>query len=384
MKGKLLYSLSVLLLGTIIFLYILSQQEQRSYSKQNTKNASSSKVELSKPSLPNTKKSVLPNKFSIKDLEGEYWNHPYIKEHTEMSDVCLNLSFNDQNQLVARSLYYESVPVEEGKEEWGVQREGPMTSLSPFSDTVLIIDDPIDFLDGDFLYIIKTANQIGLSLDGKKIAYYMHQHIMPELSDQALLNHFHGSPEEGHVVTVGRKEHFTESGTDYTLVFFEEHFSELYGFRNGGNSSYLSLAKFKKGPSGMHHLVTFLGSCSCGYYQDVHSSNEIMIYPTLQKIGHKHFLLKKTPTKEDALSKTVLQVYDVDEFEEILSIDLESYKVNSLGEKEYVQKKSFSFAEEDCAIIIQEDPIAGEQTQFQLKQNIYLFEDENNAFVKVD
>jgi hypothetical protein len=384
MKGKLLYFLSILLLGTIIFLYIRNQQEQQIDLESNTKNASSLNVESSAPSPVNTEKRVSLNKFTIEELEGDYWNHPYIKLNNEMSDVSLILEYNDQDQLEVRFLYYESVPVEEDEEEWGVQREGPTTTLTPLSDTVFIIDRPSDLFDSDFLYIIKTANQIGLSLDGKEIAYYKHQYIMPELSDEALINHFYGSAkEEGLRVNVGRIERFTELETDYALVFFEESYNELDGFKVGGNNNYLSVAKFKIEPSGMH-LITFLRTCPCGHYEDGYSSNDIMIYPTFQKIGHKHFLLRKIPKREGRLNKTIFQVYDVDKFEEVLSIDLETYTPNAQGGKKYIQKKSFSFTEDDCAIIIQQDPLVEEQTNFKLKQDIYLFEDENNAFLKVD
>jgi hypothetical protein len=130
--------------------------------------------------------------------------------------------------------------------------------------------------------------------------------------------------------------------------------------------------------------MTFVNQCHPGFYKDIHSSNDIKIYPTLQKIGHKHFLLKKIPEKEGKLNKTVLYVYDVDKFQEILSVDLEIYKENFQGEKEYSLKKTFSFTEEDCAILIQHNPILAEQTLFELKQDIYLFEEEDNAFIKVD
>jgi hypothetical protein len=376
MKNKLIYCLSILLIGVFIFFY---NKNQQAHLEDNTQNSSTQNIDLSAPSLTN-EETAITNKFNIEELTGGYWNHPYMREDPKISDLLLNLSYNEQHQLKAQLLYYEVINIE--GEEQGFQRLGDVTTLTPLSDSVLIIDNPSESFEGDFLYIIKTANQIGLSFDGKKIDYYKHQYIMPELSERALINHFYAAA-ENYTVELGRIEHFTELGADYALVFFEEYDSKRYGFRDGNNSSFLSVAKFKKETSGMH-LMTFVNRCHPGFYKDIHSSNDIKIYPTLQKIGHKHFLLKKIPEKEGALNKTVLYVYDIDNFEEILSVDLEIYKENFQGEKEYSLKKTFSFTEEDCTILIQHNPIVAEQTLFELKQDIYLFEEEDNAFIKVD
>ncbi|MBL4648268.1 MAG: hypothetical protein JKY03_00955 [Aureispira sp.] len=380
MENKLIYYFGILLIGLFVFIYNRNQQVPL---EDDTQNSSTPNIVLSATSLTTKETATTIDKFNIKELTGDYWNHPYIRENPKVSDVILNLSYNKQNRLEAQFLYYEPMSnLDSNSEEWGVQRDGGITTLTPLSDSALIVDDPIEFLPSDFLYVIKTANQIGLSFDGKKIDYYKHQHIMPKFSEKALINHFYAAA-ENYRVELGRIEHFTELGTDYALVFFEEYYSEAYGSRYGSNTSFLSVAKFKKGTSGMN-FMTFLKSCPCGYYKDIHSSNDIKIYPTLQKIGHKHFLLKKVPEKEGKLNKTALYVYDVDNFQEILNVDLEIYKENSQGEKEYTLKNTFSFAEEDCAILIQHNPIVAEQTLFELKQDIYLFEEEDNAFIKVD
>lgn len=392
MKNKTVYYLSILLVGVFIFIYSRNQQVRQVDLENNTDALLNTNIIPSETSSDNKPPLNTTNKFNIEELTGDYWNHLYIREDPKLSDVSLNLSYNEQNQLEAQFLYYELMDnLDSNGEEWGVQRDGGVTTLTPLSDSVLIVDDPLEFLPSDFIYIIKTANQIGLSFDGKKIDYYKYQHIIPKLSDRILIKHFYGkefleepSNIEGHTVKVGKIEHFQELDKEYALVFFEEYFSELYGLRSGGNSSYLSVAKLRKEATGMR-ILSFSSYCSCGHHTNGPAGangDSFIAYPNLQKIGNKHFLLRKKIVLEESLEKVILQVYDLHEFEEILSVELEAYQTNYQGEKTYTLKNTFSLVEDDCAIIIQQHSVSGEDNNFKLQQDIYLFEEENNTFVK--
>lgn len=380
--------MSILVISIILFLYISNEnKQQRSVEKSSPISSTRKNTSSSVTSLVEKTSST----FNPKELEGDYLNHVYIRKTPELSDAILSLNYNDNNELEAHYIYYEPIGREDNGEEWGVQRYGESTTLTPISDTVFIIDHMIEPFTDNFLYIIKTENQIGLSLDGKEIDFYKHQYIIPKLSDDLLIKHFYGeefieepSNIDGHSVIVGRIEHFKEFGNEYTLVFFEEYFNELYGLRSGGNSSYLSVAKLQKETTGMR-VLSFSSYCACGRHtmgQPGSNGDSFIAYPTLQKIGNRHFLLRNKTVLEESTEKTLLQIYDLQNFEEILSVDLEAYKTNYQGEKTYTLKNTFLLAEDDCAIIIQQTPISREGNNFKRKQDIYLFEENSNTFVK--
>lgn len=390
MNSKPIYYLSILLISIVIFLYISNENKPQNASENQSKPTSTHQISAEAVPLLINKTS---NKFDPEELEGAYLNHTYVRETPALSDKILRLNYNDHKQLEAYYIYYESLGREDNGEEWGVQRYGGTTTLTPISDTVFIIDQTIEPFTDDLLYIIKTENQIGLSFDGKTIDFYKNQHIIPSLSDNVLIKHFYGEDYinypndiEGHTIKIERIEHFQELGVEYALVFFEEYFSTLYSLRGGTNSSYLSIAKLRKESDGMHE-VYFCSHCPCGHYTTgpvgAADRNDVISYPTLHKIGHKHFLLQKY-TEDDTknVDKTVLQVYDTDEFKKVLSVPLEIYTTNYYNEKTYSLKNTFSFTEDDCAIIIQPDSVLEAKNNFRLQQDIYLFEEDNNMFVK--
>lgn len=395
------YYIVALLIGILLFLIIKTQITPSATSKKiNKKNTIAPLI----VPFSNENDYVIPipdkQAFLKQNLEGSYWNHPYVRsDSNHMSDVVMSVHYDKQNDdaLTLQFECYDPITFE-GK-QMGVLRDGGATTLSPFSETTFVIDNPdIEYLHGHKkLCFINVDNQVGISFDGETIRYFKEAHIFPELKPETLMKHFYpdlqlddgsliamDSIETGeHDITFKGIDYFKENGNNYALAFFEDtHFT--YGYRYGEDISFVSVAKFQEENDGQMRLLNFIDTCACGYYIHPETSYLIGIRPTLQKVGSKHFLFKKAPRQEGDLNITTLYVYDTENFKEVLVADLEAYQINELGEKEYTLNNTFSITEEggDPAILIHEGNM--NQPKFFSTIEVYALDEESNTFEKAD
>ena len=393
------YYIAALLIGTLLFFIIKMQKAPSATSKEIAP-----KTIIAPLIVPfsNENNHVIPipdkEAFLMQNLTGSYWNHPYVRlDDNDMSDVVVSVYYDNDDALTLQFEYYEPI-VFEGK-RMGVLRDGGATTLSPFSETTFLIDDPdIEYLHGHKkLCFIKVDNQVGISFDGETIRYFKEAHIFPELKPEALMKHFYpdlqldeerliamDSIETGeHNITFRGIDYFKENGNNYALVFFEDqHFT--YGYRYGEDIAFVSIAKFQEKDDGQMRLLNFIDTCACGYYIHSEKSYLTAIRPVLQKVGPKHFLFKKAPRQDGDLNITTLYVYDTKNFKEVLAIDLEAYQMNEFGEKEYILNNTFSITEEggDHAILIHAGNM--NQSKFFSTLEVYALDEESNTFAKAD
>jgi hypothetical protein len=182
MKQKIIYIGILLILGGVIFIVFKKEREANISLGETIEKDSSSiqKFDTSIPAFSNEEERIIVIKsieeLKSKELLGSYWNHSETREEgVEDGDEVINLSINRTNTL---EIYFEAyMPrVDADGDVEIVARYDCFTTLAQLSETTFLIDEEEYCLEGqNKLCFIKVEEQVGVSFDGKTIAYYKEQ-----------------------------------------------------------------------------------------------------------------------------------------------------------------------------------------------------------------
>lgn len=195
MKQTIIYVGIILILGGLIFIVFKNERapnlslgktiekDSASIQKVDSSMNVSSSIQAIDPSIPsfsNEEERIIAIKsieeLKSKGLLGSYWNHSETREEgVEDGDEVINLSIDRTNTL---EIYFEAyMPrVDADGDVEIVARYDCFTTLAQLSETTFLIDEEEYCLEGqNKLCFIKVEEQVGVSFDGKTIAYYKEQ-----------------------------------------------------------------------------------------------------------------------------------------------------------------------------------------------------------------
>jgi hypothetical protein len=377
MNNKYIYYGGILVLSLLLFFFLKRHVNSLNQAIEE-ENLIIQADNLSADPFPNEENTstTIGDKKEVEagEYKGTYWNHPYIRTgDVEDGDKSISIYIDKENKNASRIEFEDYMPrVDADGEVEIVARFECSRTFTQLSETTLLMDKTEDYcLEGqDKLHFISVDDQQGISFDGRTISYYKEQNIMPDFEPQALLKRFYSGFEfngkklegtnpnaRGNTVVFGNVRYYEDSSSTYALVFFKEYFKGVIGAADGPNSNLLNIAKFKKTALGMR-FIEFVHDCPCG------SVDGKITYPSIQKIGNKHFLLKTTPIEA---GRRTLYFYDAESFEEVLVLNVDSHESISFTKEE----------DNDCAIILESDSSA-----INSDLDIYLFDEYRNAFVQ--
>lgn len=339
-----------------------------------------------------------------KNLIGNYWNHPYIRigDDVEEGDQAIYLHLDKETNTL--KLHFEEYLPRvdaDGDVEIVTRYDCRMTSSYLSPTTFALNKSKYSCLDeySKFCFLEKDGLK-GISFDGKTISFYQEQKIIPAFDSKTLLQVLfplyeldsygvaRDDDNTGGYIEFEKIEYYQEQENRFALVFFSCSVPVDYGSRlTDDYHEYLSIAKFKENPKGMY-LLEFSENCDCGTYtRNPEFPIQEIVYPTLQKIGNRHFLVKPIEKEHNNIYSTTLYYYNTDNFEEAFNIKKEELQILPSGERVYHLKTTIEYTDEnnDCGIIVNylgTDSTTIAANKRPKKQDIYIYDTEKDIFFK--
>ncbi|BDS11327.1 hypothetical protein [Aureispira anguillae] len=403
MKNKTIYFGSAIVLAIFFFTIIYSNRPSNAEATEHLVEENNKAFKEVKKAIPFP--SNTPDIIPITSVEsiinlgllGHYWNHNFVRLNTPNSgDESLSLSINPENE---NSLALEFTV-------YTVHKDRTVENLSSCHTIPLNIINNTLFIDTteytcfqqfNRMCFLKIGNQIGLSFNGKHIAFYSQPTIFPNVYSPTLLKGLYPHPyytilgdsiADGGVdskVSIRSVETLALNNEQYSLAFLIDQFYVEYDPRQGGDlARALSIALFKKTEQG-HQLLYFDDRPDYSHFSHKTGGHKISDLPKnfrIQQIGKNYFFFKEVVDElNDKLVKTVY-CYDLFERKEVFSHKLEQYTVGVNGKKNYSYRKQITFAEKtsDCAIIINAWNLE-ENVIKPLGLTVYVYDEDSNEFV---